>query len=84
MLYNGRLYRLYQNDMDDDDKVVHQLVLPLSKRSEVLEEMHEGTLGGHLGEDKHKLISVRDSIGQGTMMTYGTGVRCVLIVQLPK
>ena len=48
---NGRLYRLYQNNMDDD-KVIHQLVIPLSKRSEVLKEMHEGTLGGHLGEDK--------------------------------
>ena len=46
---NGRLYRLYQNDMDDDDKVIQQLVIPLSKRSEVFKEMHEE---GHLGEDK--------------------------------
>ena len=56
---NGRLYRLYQNDMDDDDKVIHQLVIPLSKRSEVLKEMHEGTLRGHLGEDK-TLARVRE------------------------
>ena len=52
MMYNGRLYRLYQNDMDNDDKVIHQLVILLSKRSEVLKEMHEGTLGGHLSDDK--------------------------------
>ena len=29
MMDNGRLYQLYQNDMDDDDKVIHQLVIPL-------------------------------------------------------
>ena len=45
--------------MDDDDKVIHQLVIPLSKRSEVLKEMHEGTLGGHLGDDK-TLARVRE------------------------
>ena len=38
--------------MDNDDKVIHQLVILLSKRSEVLKEMCGGTLGGHIGEDK--------------------------------
>ena len=38
--------------MDDDDKVIYQLMIPLSKRSEVLEEMLEGTLRGHLSEEK--------------------------------
>ena len=26
---NGRLYRLYQNDMDDDDKVIHQTIFAI-------------------------------------------------------
>ena len=53
MIYKGTLYQLYQNDMDDDNKVIYQQVIPLSKRNEVLKEMHKGTLGGHISEAIH-------------------------------
>ena len=29
-----------------------QLTIPLTRREEILRDMHEGTLGGHLGEEK--------------------------------
>ena len=47
---NGVLYRQYKRP--GHSTVSFQLLVPESKREEALREMHEGTLGGHLGGDK--------------------------------
>ena len=44
------LYRLYQHPNTKTE--YWQLIIPLAKREEILRDMHEGTLGGHLGEEK--------------------------------
>ena len=43
------LYRLYQHPNTKTE--YWQLIIPLAKREEILRDMHEGTLGGHLGEE---------------------------------
>ena len=47
-MYNGLMYR--RNFLEQITKL--QLVLPYSLHCEVMEELHEGTVGGHLGESK--------------------------------
>ena len=49
-IVDGLLYRQYEQR--DGSRVVPQLVVPMSRREEVLRDMHEGVMGGHLGEDK--------------------------------
>ena len=44
------LFRKYEHP--DESKSTLQLVLPKSKVEDVLRELHEGTVGGHFGEDK--------------------------------
>ena len=57
---NGKLYRLFlSNSPDENAAVVHQLVIPKAKTEEVLRDLHSGTAGGHLGEDK-MLARVRE------------------------
>ena len=47
-MYNGLMYR--RNVLEQMTKL--QLVLPYSLHCEVLKELHEGAVGGHLGESK--------------------------------
>ena len=49
-LRDNILHRQYEKT--DKSSIVLQLLVPNSKKEEVLHEMHEGTLGGHLGEEK--------------------------------
>ena len=48
---NGFLIRLFK-DADQLDIVVKQLVVPKSIQSHILEELHAGVTGGHLGQLK--------------------------------
>ncbi len=50
VMKTGILYRQYENP--DDSTITLQQLVPESKREEVLKEMHQGVLSGHLGEDK--------------------------------
>ena len=51
LLRNGLLYRKYI-DRKHPSRVQYQLVVPPKLRSQVLKEIHEGAMGGHLGEEK--------------------------------
>ena len=51
VLKEGVLYRKFA-DCNQESAAVHQLVVPPVLRNEVLREVHEGTFGGHLGEEK--------------------------------
>ena len=46
----GVLYRAYLSEPEDDVRL--QMVVPESMRKEVLEDLHEGTMSGHLGTEK--------------------------------
>ena len=50
LLVNGILWRRY-NDLETKQEW-RQLVVPQSLREEVMEELHAGVMGGHLGESK--------------------------------
>ena len=71
----------HQYDGPGDGKVVQQLVIPECKKTEVLMDMHEGILGGHWGEENHKVLSERDSTGPANTMMYVTGAKHALNVQ---
>ena len=43
----GILFRIFQNL--DDGSTIRQLVVPFSLRSDILEHMHAGSVGGHFG-----------------------------------
>lgn len=45
----GMLYRMYENA---SGKIDLQLIAPKMQRKAILGELHEGALGGHLGEEK--------------------------------
>ena len=49
-IVDGLLFRQYVRP--DSNKVLPQLVVPTSMRESVLQDVHEGAIGGHLGEDK--------------------------------
>ena len=51
VIHENRLYRQYQKT-NNDDSVILQLIVPESKREQVLTEMHGGAMSGHLGEEK--------------------------------
>ena len=51
VIHENRLYRQYQKT-NNDDSVILQLIVPESKREQVLTEMHGGTMSRHLGEEK--------------------------------
>ena len=49
-MHNGLLYRHF---LDADSVSSHlQLIVPVALRTEVLKELHDGVVGGHLGQDK--------------------------------
>ena len=50
IIHNGLLYRRYEGV--DDSSHHLQLLVPECKRKQVLEDLHEGVLGGHLGQEK--------------------------------
>ena len=45
----GLLWRVMENGGDNE---VRQLIVPQGLRTEVLQELHSGAVGGHLGEEK--------------------------------
>ena len=49
-IHNGVLYRQYL--IPEVSKVIMQQLIPLSLRPQILQELHEGVTGGHLGTDK--------------------------------
>ena len=76
MIRNGVLWRQYEHPNEQQSWL--QLVAPTTLQSEIIKEAHEGTTGGHLGQDK-TLHRVKDSIGQGTLMTFGIGVDLAIV-----
>ena len=50
VIHNSLLHRRFESPKDKAPTL--QLLLPESMRKEVIQDMHEGILGGHLGEDK--------------------------------
>ena len=50
VVHENLLYRSYEGQDDSAPRL--QLLLPESRRAETLRDLHEGTLGGHLGQDK--------------------------------
>ena len=49
-IHNGVLYRGYVQPMNNSEYL--QLIVPNNLRNEILHETHEGTSGGHLGQEK--------------------------------
>ena len=50
VLHDGLLYRHFVNAETGDGHL--QLVVPSVYRNEILQELHSGIVGGHLGQDK--------------------------------
>ena len=50
VIRNGILFRRWESDSGSAG--VYQLVVPKSQRKDILRELHEGVVGGHLGEAK--------------------------------
>ena len=50
MIRNGVLWRQYEHPNEQQSWL--QLVAPTTLQSEIIKEAHEGTTGGHLGQDK--------------------------------
>ena len=50
LIKQGCLYRAYVRSVDGSNLL--QLVIPKSLRNNILKDLHEGVVGGHLGEDK--------------------------------
>ena len=50
LVKNDCLYRLHRHPTTDMETL--QLVIPRAKREEILRDMHEGSIGGHMGEEK--------------------------------
>ena len=49
-LHNGLLYRRFVDQITEESHL--QLIVPLCYRNEILQELHAGVVGGHLGQDK--------------------------------
>ena len=73
------LYRLHRHPTTDRE--TWQLVIPHANREEFLRDMHEGPLGGHLGEEKTLGRLKERYYWQVTMPMYRIGVPLVQIVQ---
>ena len=73
------LYCLYQHLNTKTE--YWQLIIPLAKREEILRDMHEGTLGGHLGEEKTFChLRERYYSGQVTIQMFDVSVEHVQAV----
>ena len=66
------LWRLFENR--DGTECIHQLVVPSSLKTEVLYDVHEGVLGGHLGIDKSLGKLKERFIGRAIIMMLNSGV----------
>ena len=49
-LHNGLLYRRFVDKVTEKSHL--QLIVPLCYNNEILQELHAGVVGGHLGQDK--------------------------------
>ena len=49
-LHDGLLYRYFMKEESDNGHL--QLVVPSVYRDDILQELHAGVVGGHLGKDK--------------------------------
>ena len=58
LVKDGVMWRLFQNT--DGTPEILQLVIPQCLREEVLQELHSGLVGGHLGEDKKMMAWLRE------------------------
>ena len=59
---------LWRRFLDEDGiSARHQLIVPWFLRDEILEELHVGMVGGHLGEEKTVIASVDASILASTV-----------------
>ena len=75
LVQDGLLWRWYKKSVDH--KRTLQLVVPLALQEELLKDLHEGVLAGHLGMDKHFPVSRIAFAGLGTTITWRTGVGTV-------
>ena len=73
---NGVLYRLFL-DTSQPSGTRCQLVVPQCMRDNVLKEVHEGAMGGHLGEEKALQNRRNGFTGLGTGSLSGSGVEPV-------
>ena len=74
----GRGAVLGSNDASND----LQLVVPTKLRSGVLESLHVGVTGGHLGHEKTLVVSRKGSTGLGIGMIHENGILLVKSVPL--
>ena len=74
---NGVLYRLFEDPVGREERL--QLVVPGPLRDEVLTDLHEGEMGGHLGTEK-TLARLKEATGQATTKVYRIGVASVQFV----
>ena len=75
----------YGSNLKDGLESHMQLVLPKSLREEALQELHEGAISGHLGEEK-TLTPRRDStvLVTGMMYAIGSGLVQHVLLTAPK
>ena len=66
---------LWRKDLEHQN--AFQLILPYLLHDEVLKDLHEGAVGGHLGEGKMKT----SFIGQGAVRQWENGAKDVLDAQ---
>ena len=75
-LHNGLLYRRFVDKITEESHL--QLIVPLCYRNEILQELHAGVVGRHLGQDKAALKSV--FIGRDIGMMFTIDAVLVLLV----
>ncbi len=72
LVKNGLLIQQFKSN----NGTIHQLQLVVSKtlHKEVLQDLHQGAVGGHMGEDKTLSRLKQDSTSQATGWTMGIDV----------
>ena len=76
---DGVLCRRYE--ADDSSSMIAQVIVPKALRDEVLADLHEGTLGGHLRVEKTLAWLKEHFNWQDTIRMSVTGVTTVVFVQ---